>query len=137
MARRGWIGRLVGLGVLGAAACSDRARLVFPGPDTATGPVVITITKPAQDTTLHQADSLVIVGNVTTPDGIDSIWFTVQGPLPPIGVIHGGGLDTVTFGQVFPPGSIGDTGTIRIFVAAVNLLGDTGQTKSRTYRVVP
>jgi hypothetical protein len=38
---------------------------------------------------------------------------------------------------VFPPGSISDTGTIRIFVAAVNLLGDTGQTKSRPYLVVP
>lgn len=125
------------LGVTALAGCRERERLVFTSPTgNGSGPTVA-ITAPHRDTTIHVGDTLTIVGYATDPDGVDSVWFTVQGIPFTIQPIAGGGADTVFFNQHFNGSAFPDTGTVRFFASAVDVTGDTGLTKSLTITVKP
>ena len=130
--------------VLGAVAlalvgCQDRERLVLTSPTgNGTGPDV-EITQPTRgrDTTVSAGGTMQILGYAADPDGIDSVWFTLEGASFVIGPIHGNGDDTTFFNINLNAGELADTGTIRIFVSAVDQVSDTGQTKSVGVKVTP
>lgn len=138
MARR-W-GRLVGVlcAVGGVAACRARDRLTFTSPaGDGSGPTVA-ITAPKRDTTITAGDSLNVSGYAYDPDGVDSVWFSVQGiafQIPPI--FGDGSADTVFFEQHFNGSAFADTGRVTFFVTAVDLASDTGFTRSLTITVRP
>ena len=136
---RGWV-RLVGaLSVVGGvAACQARERLTFPSPGgIGIGPS-LAITAPHRDTTISIGDTLDISGYAIDPDGVDSIWFSVQGisfVIPPI--FGNGRTDTVYFAQHFSGATFADTGRVIFFATAVDELSDTGFTRSLTITVGP
>lgn len=123
--------------VLAVAGCRERERLVFTSSiGNGAGPEV-KITAPHTDTTIHVHDSLTILGFADDPDGIDSVWFTVEGVPFGFGPIFGNGDDTTLFNLKFTPSAFPDTGTVKVFVSAVDQLGDTGGTRLRVVKVVP
>ena len=137
---RGW-GRLavVLCWAGGVAACQARDRLTFTAPGgNGAGPTVA-ITSPTKgDTTIHVGDSLNVGGYAFDPDGVDSVWFSVQGITFQIPPIHGNGsADTVFFEQHFNGSAFPDTGTVYFFATAVDQLSDTGFTRSLTITVKP
>ncbi|MGB7212100.1 MAG: hypothetical protein WBC97_05675 [Gemmatimonadales bacterium] len=136
---RGWV-RLVGaLSVVGGvAACQARERLTFPTPGAAGSGPILAITAPHRDTGITVGDSLNIRGYAIDPDGVDSIWFSVQGIaffIPPI--FGNGRTDTVFFEQHFSGSAFADTGTVTFFATAVDELSDTGFTRSLSILVRP
>lgn len=119
--------------------CRDRERLVFTSPTgNGAGPDV-EITQPTRgrDTTVAAGGTMRILGYAADPDGIDSVWFTLEGASFAIGPIQGNGDDTTFFNLVLNAGQLADTGTIRIYISAVDQLSDTGQTKSVGVKVTP
>lgn len=136
---RRW-GRLVGIliGIGSVAACRTRDRLTFTSPGgNGLGPTVA-ITAPARDTTLSVGDSLNVSGYAFDPDGVDSVWFSVQGlafQIPPI--FGNGSADTIFFEQHFNGSTFADTGRVTLFVTAVDLESDTSSTRSLTITVRP
>lgn len=135
----GWV-RLVGaLSVVGGvAACQARERLTFPTAGADSGGPILAITAPHRDTGITVGDSLNISGYAIDPDGVDSIWFSVQGipfQIPP--VFGYGSSDTVFFEQHFSGSAFADTGTVTFFATAVDELSDTGFTRSLSILVRP
>lgn len=122
----------------GVAACQVRDRLTFPSPGgNGSGPT-LAITAPHSDTTISVGDTLNISGYAIDPDGVDSIWFSVQGisfSIPPI--FGNGSTDTVFFEQHFTAAAFADTGRVTFFATAVDEVSDTGFTRSRTITVGP
>lgn len=113
--------------------------MVFPSPTgNGAGPDV-EITQPTRgkDTTVSAGGTMQIQGYAADPDGVDSVWFTLQGASFTIGPIHGNGDDTTFFTLNLTAGELADTGTIRIYISAVDQLSDTGQTKSVGVKVTP
>ena len=113
--------------------------MVFPSPTgNGAGPDV-EITQPTRgkDTTVSAGGTMQIQGYAADPDGVDSVWFTLQGASFTIGPIHGNGDDTTFFTLNLTAGELSDTGTIRIYISAVDQLSDTGQTKSVGVKVTP
>lgn len=136
---RRW-GRLIGIlcGIGSVAACRTRDRLTFTSPGgNGVGPTAA-ITSPARDTIISIGDSLNVSGYAFDPDGVDSVWFSVQGltfQIPPI--FGNGGADTIFFEQHFTGSTFADTGRVTFFVTAVDFASDTGFTRSLTITVRP
>lgn len=136
---RGWDRLLGALCVIGGvAACQARERLTFPSPGgNGLGPS-LAITAPHRDTTISIGDTLDISGYAVDPDGVDSVWFSVQGIPFLIAPIFGHGTtDTVYFEQHFSGAAFADTGRVTFFATAVDELSDTGSTRSLTVTVGP
>ncbi|MFI5235631.1 MAG: Ig-like domain-containing protein [Gemmatimonadales bacterium] len=130
---------MIALGaILCLAGCQDRERLVFPAPGgDAAGPAV-GIILPSRDTTIQVGGTVFVRGFAFDSDGVDSIWFTLQGAPFSLSPIHAGGsTDTAFFSWTFNPSAFPDTGTVRLFVTAVDLLSDTSLTKSLSIKVIP
>ena len=120
------------------AACDDRERVTAPGPGPGgggdeQGPVV-TITVPAGDTTVDAGPAVFVVGRVSDPDGVDSLYVESEGGVtnfPPFN--HDGGI-VMTFGLPFTTNGLSGTAfTVRIF--AVDQGGERGDTAQRTITV--
>ena len=124
---------------LAVVGCQDRGRLVLTSPTgNGSGPDV-EITQPTRgrDTTVAAGGTMTILGYAADPDGIDSVWFTLQGASFSIGPIQGNGDDTTFFDIQLTSGELADTGTIRIYISAGDQVSDTGQTKSVGVKVTP
>jgi hypothetical protein len=116
------------------AACDERDRLTFPTPSDGIGPVT-TIDRPnGADTTIFPGSDFFVNGTTVDPDGIDTVYFLVNGgqnfspltPNPP--------QTTIRFG--IPLTTFGLSGqTISIQVYGVDVLGNRGGTSSRLIHV--
>ena len=119
------------LGVLGAfvLGCSERSRLTFPTSVDGLGPEV-TILAPAQDTTVTAGPAALVSGRVVDQDGIDTVYFDVQGGVTSFNPFIAQGADTVTFS--LPITTNGQAGkTITVSISAVNIPGLVGDTVRR------
>jgi hypothetical protein len=126
------------LAIVLIGGCAERDRLTFPddtdGSGDGVGPVT-TIDQPgASDTVIVEGDRFVLSGHSTDPDGIDTVYFDVNGlnvgyrPLP------GEGADTVRFG--LPLSTLGFSGaTVLVGIHGVDMLGNVGQTVSRQLHI--
>lgn len=117
-----------GLGLI-TMACSNRDRLTFPNSNDGLGPEV-TITDPGQDTTVSAGPAAFIAGRVVDTDGIDTVYFDVQGGLSSFPPLVANGVDTVTFSLPVSTNGLGGT-TITIAISAVNLAAIHGDTVAR------
>lgn len=113
------------------AGCATRDRITTPVSVDGTGPRV-TIEVPAGDTTVSPGPALVVSGEVTDADGIDTVYFDVTGGVssfPPY--VADPGQDTVLFQiPLTTQGLPGDTMFVQ--VRAVDVLGATGSSTIRT-----
>jgi hypothetical protein len=118
------------------AACGERDRLTFPSenPGDGSGPVT-EITRPsAPDTVVTVGDPLFILGRAFDADGVDTIYFEVDGVNQGFAPIIGEGADTVDFAlQLSTLNSSGATVVFRAY--GVDLLGGQGAPVSRQIRV--
>jgi hypothetical protein len=120
----------VGIALL-LAGCDDRERLTFPSenPGTDVGPVT-TIDHPAEDSVITEGDLVVVAGRTVDPNGVDTVYFEVDGGSQTFLPFAAGGEDTVTFG--LPITTIGFSGvTISVRVVGVDLEGHRGSSVSR------
>jgi hypothetical protein len=118
------------------AACGERDRLTFPSenPGDGSGPVT-EITHPSEpDTVVTRGDPLFILGRAFDADGVDTIYFEVDGVNQGFAPIIGEGADTVDFAlQLSTQNSIGATVVFRAY--GVDLLGGQGAPVSRQIHV--
>ena len=122
----GWPGLSLAVLLLG---CSERDRLTFPDSLDGLGPEVI-ITDPSQDTTVTAGPAALVGGRAVDEDGIDTVYFDVQGGLGSFPPYTAYGVDTVRFSLPISTGGLsGDTITVRIY--GVNLAGLRGDTALR------
>lgn len=122
------------LGVL--VGCGERERLTFPEeqPGNGSGPVT-NITRPGSGDTLVSGDEqFVVTGFSADPDGVDAVFFEVEGAGVTYAPLNGQGSDTVHFSIQLPTlGRAGDT--IFVQISAVDLVGDAGVSSIRRIRV--
>ena len=110
------------------AGCDERDRITFPNLD-GTGPEV-TITVPAQDTTVPAGPAAIVGGVVADLDGIDTVYFDVQGGLSTFPPFKAQGADTVNFSLPLTTAGLGGT-TVTVAVSGINLAGIRGDTAFR------
>jgi hypothetical protein len=118
------------------AACGERDRLTFPSenPGDGSGPVTEITHPSAPDTAVTGGDPLFIVGRAFDADGVDTIYFEVDGVNQGFAPINGEGEDTVDFAlQLSTLNSSGATVVFRAY--GVDLLGGQGAPVSRQIRV--
>jgi len=119
--------------VLGAG-CDERDRLTFETPSDGVGPIT-TIDRPnGADTTIFPGPDFFVNGATVDPDGIDTVYFLVNGgqnfsPVSPDPV-----QTTIRFG--IPLTTFGHSGeTIQIQVYGVDVFGNRGGTSSRQIHI--
>jgi hypothetical protein len=133
---RAFRGGMWGL-VLAIAACGQRDRLTFPtdpGTGAQPGPTTIIIEPIALDTLVTRGDVIEVRGLSTDPDGVDSVYFELDGVNFTLSPIAAQGLDTVDF--AFPLSTnnfVGDTVVLRVF--GVDVPGSQGDFVSRRFRL--
>ena len=110
------------------ASCNERDRITFPSLD-GLGPEV-TITVPGQDTTVPAGPAAIVGGVVADLDGIDTVYFDVQGGLSSFPPFKAQGADTVNFSLPLTTNGLGGT-TVIVAVSGVNLAGIRGDTAFR------
>ncbi len=126
------------LAIVLIGGCAERDRLTFPddtgGSGNGIGPVT-TIDQPAAfDTVIVEGDRFVLTGHSIDPDGIDTVYFDVDGLNVGFNPLLGEGADTVRFG--LPLSTIGFSGaTVIVRVHGVDMLGNVGQTVSRQLHI--
>jgi hypothetical protein len=124
--------------VLAIAACGQRDRLTFPtDPGTGgapLGPTTIIIEPIALDTLVTRGDVIQVRGLSTDPDGVDSVYFELDGVDFTLSPIAAQGLDTVDFAFPLSTNSfVGDTVVLRVF--GVDVPGSQGDFVSRRFRL--
>jgi hypothetical protein len=118
--------------------CAERDRLTFPddtgGTGDGVGPVT-TIDQPgAFDTVLVEGDRFVLTGHSIDPDGVDSVYFDVEGLDVAFNPLGADGDNTVRFG--LPISTIGFSGAdVVVRIHGVDMLGNVGQTVSRQLHI--
>ena len=115
--------------LLALVGCSSRDRLTFPNSNDGEGPSV-TITDPSQDTTVQAGPAALVSGRVVDSDGIDTVYFDVQGGLSSFPPLLANGVDTVTFSLPISTNGLSGT-TISIAISAVNVAALHGDTAIR------
>jgi hypothetical protein len=118
------------------AACGERERLTFPtsSPSDGFGPVTEILSPAADDSIVHEGDPFVLSGRASDLDGVDSVYFDIEGVPQGLPPLRGGGADTVYFGV--PISTSGHSGTIVVVrIYAVDLLGQRGGPVSRQLRI--
>jgi len=113
--------------------CNGRDRLTFPTSSDGLGPQV-TITDPSQDTTVNAGPNALVSGRVVDSDGIDTVYFDVQGGVTSFSPFVAHGDDTVTFQLPLTTNGLGGS-TITVLVSGVNVAGLTGDTAVRNITV--
>ncbi|MGH7585565.1 MAG: Ig-like domain-containing protein [Gemmatimonadales bacterium] len=137
-------GRILALGATLAlaggvvAACDERERVTAPGPGPGgggddRGPEV-TITAPAGDTTVDAGPAVFVVGRVTDPDGVDSLYIENEGGITSFPPFKHDGSDEMTFGLPFGTTGLGGT-TFLVRIFAVDRDGERGDTAERQISV--
>jgi hypothetical protein len=118
------------------ASCGERDRLTFPteNPGDGLGPVSV-ITEPvATDTVVVEGDLLTIRGRTTDADGVDSVYFDLEGANHSFAPIDGQGEDTVEFAlQLSTLNFLGDT--VLLTIHGVDMLGVQGGPVGRRIRL--
>jgi hypothetical protein len=123
--------------LLAMAACGERDRVTFPtdpGQGAPLGPTTIIIEPIALDTLVSRGDVIEVRGLSTDPDGVDSVYFELDGVNFTLSPIAAQGLDTVDF--AFPLSTnnfVGDTVVLRVF--GVDVPGSQGDFVSRRFRL--
>jgi len=116
--------------------CGTRDRLTFPSesPGDSAAPVT-RITSPAQpDTAVVGGDLLIVQGRVVDVDGVDAVYFEVQGSNQGFAPLRGEGADTVYFAlQLSTQNASGATVLFRAY--GVDRLGDQGDPDSRQIHI--
>jgi hypothetical protein len=118
--------------------CAERERVTFPT-DTGNngdgaGPVTSIDEPGASDTVLVEGDRFVLSGRTVDPDGVDTVYFDVNGLDVSFAPLRGGGADTVSFG--LPLSTLGFSGvTVLVRIHGVDMLGNVGQTVSRQLHI--
>lgn len=109
--------------------CSERDRLTFPTSVDGLGPLV-TIIDPSRDTTVVAGPAALVSGRVVDQDGIDTVYFDVQGGVTSFSPFIADGVDTVTFQLPITTNGLSGN-TITVAVSGVNLAGLVGDTALR------
>jgi hypothetical protein len=120
--------------VLGTG-CDDRERITFPTPSDGVGPVT-TIEQPAgADTTIFPGGLFSVQGATVDPDGIDTVYFLVNGGGQSFPAFVPNQLQTtVTFS--LPLATFGYSGqTFEVQVYGVDNVGNRGGTSSRLIHI--
>jgi hypothetical protein len=118
------------------AACGERERLTFPtsSPDDGVGPVTEVLSPSVDDSTVREGDPFVLSGRASDVDGVDSVYFDIEGLPQGSPPLRAGGADTVYFGV--PISTSGHSGAIvAVRIYAVDLLGQQGRPVSRQLRI--
>jgi hypothetical protein len=118
------------------AACGERDRLTFPSenPGDGSGPVTEITLPSVPDTVVIAGNPLFIAGRAFDADGVDTIYFEVDGVNQGFAPVIGEGADTVDFAlQLSTLNSSGATIVFRAY--GVDLLGGQGVPVSRQIRV--
>lgn len=117
----------------GALACTDRPRL-FPaaGPGNGQGPTA-EVLNPGELDTVHINASFALDVRLSDPDGVDSIWVTLEPNLNTLQRFSAGGApsQTVGYSPLVPNDTtlLGDT--LQVHVQGTDILGDTGAVFTR------
>ena len=113
--------------------CNGRDRITFPTSSDGLGPDV-TIFDPSGDTTVSPGPNVLVNGRVVDQDGIDTVYFDVQGGVTNFNPFIAQGADTVTF--QLPITTTGLSGNIiTVSISGVNLAGLHGDTVVRNITV--
>jgi hypothetical protein len=118
------------------AACGERERLTFPtgSPSDGVGPVTEVLSPAADDSIIREGDPFVLSGRASDVDGVDSVYFDIEGLPQGSPPLRAGGADTVYFGvPISTSGNSGAVVAVRIY--AVDLLGQQGRPVSRQLRI--
>ena len=118
-----------------AIGCDTRDRLTFPteDPGAPRGPLTAIIRPLASDTVVTPGDVIEVRGRTTDPDGVDTIYFELDGVNFSLSAIVAQGLDTVEFAfELETDNFVGDTAVLRVF--GVDLPGSQGDFVSRRFR---
>jgi hypothetical protein len=118
------------------AACGERERFTFAtdGPGDGVGPVTEVLSPAADDSIVHEGDPFVLSGRASDLDGVDSVYFDIEGLSQAFPPLRGRGADTVNFGV--PISTSGHSGAIvAVRIYAVDLLGQQGGPVSRQFRI--
>src|SRR6266498_3762406 len=78
------------------AACGERERLTFPtgSPSDGFGPVTEILSPAVDDSIVHEGDPFVLSGRATDLDGVDTVYFDVEGVPQGAPPLRGRGADT-------------------------------------------
>jgi hypothetical protein len=116
------------------AACGERERLTFPSSGDGIGPVTEILTPAFDDSIIHEGDPFVLSGRASDFDGVDSVYFDIEGVPQESPPLKASGADTTFFGvPISTSGRSGATVAVRIY--AVDLLGQQGDPVSRQFRI--
>jgi hypothetical protein len=126
------------LAIVLIGGCAERDRLTFPddtgGSGDGVGPSTSIDQPGASDTVIAEGDRFVLIGHSIDPDGIDTVYFDVNGLNLRFDPLLGEGADTVRFG--LPLSTIGFSGTtVLVSIHGVDMLGNVGQTVSRQLHI--
>ncbi len=110
--------------------CNGRDRLTFPDPGDGIGPV-ITITEPAQDTTIVAGPGIFVAGNVVDRDGVDTLNVEVVNGNQQFLPLTFSGKDSIRFDLPISTGGKQKGDTIQVVLRAVDGLGNTGDPVGR------
>jgi hypothetical protein len=108
------------------AGCDERDRLTFPNsePGDDQGPITL-IDIPSEDTVLTEGEAFALSGRSIDANGVDTVYFQIEGGGVDFSPFVGEGADTVRFGLLIP--TIGHAGqTITVTARAVDLLSNQG-----------
>ncbi len=116
------------------AACGERERLTFPTGSDGSGPVTEILTPAVDDSIVREGDPFVLSGRASDLDGVDSVYFDIQGVPQDATPLKASGADTTFFGvPISTTGHSGATVVVRIY--AVDLLGQQGAPARRQFRI--
>jgi hypothetical protein len=118
-------GGAVLLALVVLAGCNGRDRLTFPDPGDGIGPV-ITITQPAQDTTITAGPGIFVAGHVVDKDGVDTLNVEVVNGNQQFLPLTFTGRDSVRFDLPISTGGKQMGDTIQVVLRAVDGVGNTG-----------
>lgn len=110
--------------LVGVSGCEERMRPIYLGPGDNQGPV-ITILVPSESATVHRGATFTLGVRAADPDGVDSVWVTLDPNVNTLQPFSGDGGPSVTAGfNVLVQASLPED-TLVIKVRARDILGDT------------
>jgi len=99
-------------------------RPIYLGPGDHQGPT-IQILSPAESSTVHRDTTFVLGVRVADPDGVDSVWVTLEPNVNTLQAFSGEGEPSRTIGYVVLMPKIVVEDTLVVRVRARDILGDT------------